>query len=109
VFFLIGLSAVWEESNLTGTIIITIILAVIAGVWGWLSWFIRRREKRNHDAADAFAGPRLYWIDHPERLQHSADGPVGGEGWGRHPAGSCIDHLRGCTGAPCRALDLGIG
>lgn len=79
VFFLIGLSAVWEESNLTGTIIIAIILAVIAGVWGWLSWFIRRREKRNHDAADAFAGPRLYWIDHPERLQHIADGPVGGE------------------------------
>ncbi|HLR57191.1 MAG TPA: hypothetical protein VK098_03310 [Beutenbergiaceae bacterium] len=77
VFFLIGLSAVWEESNLTGTIIIAIILAVIAGVWGWLSWFIRRREKRNRDAADAFAGPRLYWIDNPERLQHIADGPAG--------------------------------
>lgn len=79
LFFLIGLSAVWEDSNRTGTIIIAIILAVIVGMWGWLSWLIRRREKRNRDAADALAGPRLYWIDHPERLHHIADGPAGSE------------------------------
>lgn len=79
VFFLIGLTAVWEDSNRPGTIVIAIILAVIAGVWGWLSWFIRRREKRNRDAADALAGPRLYWIEHPERLHHIADGPAGSE------------------------------
>lgn len=68
LLFLIGLIAVIGDSEAAATGVIAAIFATCITAWILLSVHLGRKRAARKRISEELAGPRQYWLDHPEHL-----------------------------------------